>query len=155
MDPSESLFSLKGKTAFITGGARGLGFAMACALARAGAKIAFNARSGESVDRGLAAYSASGVSAAGYVCDVTDEAGMNELFRRVAEEVAPVDILLNNAGVINRVPMTEMEAADFRRVVDTDLTGPFIAAKAVIPSMIERGGGKIINVCGIMSEVVR
>lgn len=155
MELSESLFSLKGKTSFITGGARGLGFAMACALARAGAKIAFNARSGESVDRGLAAYSASGVSAAGYVCDVTDEAGMNELFRRVAEEVAPVDILLNNAGVINRAPMIEMEASDFRRVVDTDLTGPFIAAKAVIPSMIERGGGKIINVCGIMSEVGR
>ncbi len=152
---SEKLFSLEGKAAFITGGARGLGFAMACGLARAGAKIAFNARSEESVERGMAAYRTKHIDALGYVCDVTDEAGVKKLFARVEKELAPVDILLNNAGIINRVPMTEMAAADFRRIVDTDLTGPFITAKTVIPSMIKRGGGKIINVCGIMSEVGR
>lgn len=152
---SKGLFSLDGKIAFITGGARGLGFAMGCGLAEAGAKIAFNARSKESVEKGIEAYSAKGITAKGYVCDITDEEGVKKLFACVFKDLGSVDILLNNAGIINRVPMIEMEAADFRRVIDTDLTGPFIAAKNVLPSMIKNGGGKIINVCGIMSEVGR
>lgn len=152
---SKNLFSLKGKAALVTGGARGLGFAMACALAEAGSKIAFNAKSRESVEKGTQAYAAHGIEAKGYVCDVTDEAEVNGMFSRVNNDIGPVDILVNNAGIINRVPMVEMSASDFRLIVDVDLTGAFIAAKTVIPSMIQRGGGKIINICGIMSEVGR
>lgn len=150
-----NLFSLDGKGAFVTGGSRGLGFAMACALAEAGAKIYFCARSEESVEKGLNAYKAKGIDAKGYVCDVTCAPAIWWLFSEIENNISSIDILLNNAGIINRVPMTDMEAMDFRRVVDTDLVGPFITAKTIIPYMVRRGGGKIINVCGIMSEVGR
>ncbi|WP_455600044.1 gluconate 5-dehydrogenase [Cloacibacillus sp.] len=149
------LFSLEGKNAFVTGGARGLGFAMACGLAEAGAAVFFNARSEKSIAEGLAAYRRRGVEARGYPCDVTDEEAVAALFSNLCGEYGAIDILVNNAGIINRTPMTEMSAEEFRRVVDTDLTGPFIAAKSIVPLMIKRGGRKIINVCGIMSEVGR
>lgn len=152
---SVNLFSLKGKHAFVTGGSRGLGFAMACALAEAGAEILFCARSEESVEKGMEAYKTRGIDAKGYVCDVTSPTSVWWLFSEIENNGGHIDILLNNAGIINRVPMTEMEAADFRRIVDTDLVGPFITAKTVITYMIKRRGGKIINVCGIMSELGR
>lgn len=150
-----ALFSLQGKTALITGASRGLGFAMACGLAKAGAIIAFNARSQDSVNKGLAAYKEAGVIAHGYVCDVTDEAAVHNTIVQIEKDISTIDILVNNAGIINRIPMVEMNAEDFRHVIDVDLTAPFIVAKAVIPSMIKNGHGKIINVCGIMSEVGR
>ena len=149
------LFSLQGKVAWVTGGSRGLGLAMARGLAEAGASIAFNARSRESVARGLEAYEMAGIEARGYVCDVTDEAAVKEAVARIIADLGAIDVLVNNTGVINRVPMDVMEAADFRHVVDVDLTGPFIVTKAVLPIMLGRGRGKIVNVCGIMSEVGR
>lgn len=151
----EELFSLKGKVAWVTGGAYGIGYAIAKAYAEAGAKIVFNCSRQETVERGLASYKEDGIEARGYVCDVTDEKAVKELVEKIEKETGPVDILVNNAGIIRRIPMTEMDAEEFRRVIDVDLTGPFIAAKAVIPSMIERGGGKIINVCSMMSELGR
>ena len=151
----EELFSLKGKVAWVTGGAYGIGYAIAKAYAEAGAKIVFNCSREETVERGLASYKEDGIEAKGYVCDVTDENAVKELVKKIEKETGPVDILVNNAGIIRRIPMTEMDAEEFRRVIDVDLTGPFIAAKAVIPSMIERGGGKIINVCSMMSELGR
>ncbi len=151
----EDLFSLAGKTAWVTGAAYGIGYAIAKAYAQAGAKIVFNCSRQETVDRGLEAYKKDGIEAKGYVCDVTDEEAVKKLLHTIEEEVGPVDILVNNAGMIRRIPMTEMEASEFRRVVDVDLIGPFIVSKAVIPSMIERGGGKIINICSMMSELGR
>ncbi|WP_257210404.1 gluconate 5-dehydrogenase [Actinomyces ruminis] len=150
-----SIFSLEGRTALVTGAVYGIGFAIAKALADAGATIVFNARSQESVDRGLAAYAAEGIDAHGYVFDVTDEDAVTEAVASISDEVASIDILVNNAGIIKRIPMTHMTAAEFRQVVDIDLNGPFIISKAVIPSMIERGGGKIINICSMMSELGR
>ncbi|MBQ9444108.1 MAG: gluconate 5-dehydrogenase [Lachnospiraceae bacterium] len=152
---TDNSFSLDGKVAWVTGAAYGIGYAIAKAYADSGARIVFNCSRQETVDRGLKAYEEDGIDAKGYVCDVTDEKAVEELVRRISEEVGPVDILVNNAGIIKRIPMTEMSAEDFRRVVDVDLTGAFIASKAVIPSMIERGGGKIINICSMMSEVGR
>ena len=152
---TDNSFSLDGKVAWVTGAAYGIGYAIAKAYADSGARIVFNCSRQEIVDRGLKAYEEDGIDAKGYVCDVTDEKAVEELVRRISEEVGPVDILVNNAGIIKRIPMTEMSAEDFRRVVDVDLTGAFIASKAVIPSMIERGGGKIINICSMMSEVGR
>ena len=148
-------FSLEGKVALVTGGAYGIGFAMAEALAGAGAKIVFNCRSQKNLDQALADYEAKGIKAAGYIADVTVEEQVTELVAKIETDLGPVDILVNNAGIIKRVPMIEMGADEFRQVVDIDLVGPFICAKAVIPSMIKRGGGKIINVCSMMSELGR
>ena len=125
----QNLFSLEGKVALVTGAAYGIGFAIAEALARAGAEIAFNCRGQEHMDKALADYEAKGIKAHGYLCD--------------------------NAGIIKRIPMHEMSRAEFQQVIDIDLVGPFIMTKAVIPEMIERREGKIINICSMMSELGR
>ncbi|OAV71014.1 Gluconate 5-dehydrogenase [Bacteroidales bacterium Barb4] len=148
-------FSLKGKTAFVTGGSYGIGFSMASALAEAGATIVFNDLNDTLVRKGLDAYKEKGIAVHGYVCDVTDEKQVNDTVTRIEKEVGIVDILINNAGIIKRIPMHEMSAADFRQVIDVDLNAPFIVAKAVIPSMIKKGHGKIINICSMMSELGR
>ena len=151
----ENMFSLKGKVALVTGASYGIGFAIAKAFANAGATIVFNDIKQELVDKGLAAYEAEGIKAHGYVCDVTDENAVSEYIAKVEKEVGVVDILVNNAGIIKRIPMCEMSAAEFRQVIDVDLNAPFIMAKAVIPSMMKRGVGKIINICSMMSELGR
>ena len=148
-------FSLEGKVALVTGGAYGIGFAIAAALAGAGAKIAFNCRSQSNLDKALADYEAEGIDARGYIADVTDEAQVKELVEKIEVDLGPVDILVNNAGIIKRIPMLEMSTEEFRQVVDIDLIGPFICAKAVIPGMIKKGHGKIINICSMMSELGR
>lgn len=148
-------FSLKGKVALITGASYGIGFAIATAMANAGATIVFNDRNEEALNRGLAAYEGFGIKAHGYICDVTDEEAVQAMISKVEAEVGVIDILVNNAGIIKRIPMLEMSAKDFRQVVDVDLNGPFIVSKAVIPGMIKKGGGKIINICSMMSELGR
>jgi len=150
-----NIFSLKDKIALVTGGSYGIGFAMASALSEAGATIVFNDLKQELVDAGLAAYKEKGVAACGYVCDVTNEDAVNEMVTTIEKEAGVIDILVNNAGIIKRIPMIEMSAADFRQVIDVDLNAPFIVAKAVIPGMIKKGGGKIINICSMMSELGR
>ena len=150
-----NMFSLEGKVALVTGASYGIGFAIAKALAKAGATICLNDLKQEFVDKGLAAYEAEGIKAHGYVCNVCDEDGVNALVKQIEEEVGVIDILVNNAGIIKRIPMCEMSAADFRQVIDVDLNAPFICAKAVIPSMIKKGHGKIINICSMMSELGR
>ena len=152
---SKNSFRLDGKIALVTGASYGIGFAIAKALSAAGATIVFNDIRQDLVDKGLAAYKAEGIDAHGYVCDVTDEAAVTEFVAKVKEEVGPINILVNNAGIIMRIPMLEMSAAQFRKVIDIDLNGPFIMSKAVIPGMIEQGGGKIINICSMMSELGR
>ena len=149
------IFSLKGKTAWITGGSYGIGFAIAQALHEAGAAIVFNDINQELIDKGLDAYKTAGIPARGYVCDVTDENAVNTLVAKIEKEAGVIDILVNNAGIIKRIPMVEMSAADFRQVIDVDLNAPFICAKAVIPSMLKKGAGKIINICSMMSELGR
>ncbi|AZP05677.1 gluconate 5-dehydrogenase [Jeotgalibaca ciconiae] len=148
-------FSLKGKVALVTGASYGIGFSIASALGQAGAKVVFNDINQELVDSGLAAYKEAGLEAYGYVADVTNEEAVAALIKQIEEEVGTVDILVNNAGIIKRIPMVEMTAAEWRQVIDIDLTGPFIMAKAVIPAMIEKGHGKIINICSLMSELGR
>lgn len=149
------MFCLEGKVALVTGASYGIGFAIASSLAKAGAKIVFNDIKQELVDKGVEAYKAEGIEAKGYVCDVTSEEQVNAMVAQIEKEVGVIDILVNNAGIIKRVPMTEMSAAEFRQVIDVDLNAPFIVAKAVIPSMIKRGAGKIINICSMMSELGR
>ncbi len=148
-------FSLEGKVALITGASYGIGFEIAKAFHEAGAIICFNDRNQETLDRGYANYKEAGIEAHGYICDVTDEAAVEKLVAQIKEELGGVDILVNNAGIIKRIPMHEMKAEEWRQVIDIDLTGPFICSKAVIPGMIEKGHGKIINICSMMSELGR
>ena len=150
-----NMFDLTGKIALVTGGAHGIGFEIAAGLAAHGATVCFNCSSERSLEKGLAAYAAAGIKAYGYVADVTNEEQVTALVAKIREEVGIIDILVNNAGIIKRIPMLEMSAADFRQVVDVDLNGPFICSRAVLPGMIEKGHGKIINVCSMMSELGR
>lgn len=152
---AEVNFRLEGKVALVTGAAYGIGYAMAKALARAGAKIAFNCRSQQHMDEALKNYEADGISVRGFIADVTDEAQVTKLIADIKTSLGTIDILVNNAGIIKRIPMTEMSKADFTQVIDIDLVAPFVMAKAVIPDMIAQGGGKIINVCSMMSELGR
>jgi gluconate 5-dehydrogenase len=151
----DNKFSLEGKIALVTGASYGIGLAIASGFAKAGATIVFNDIKQELVDKGLAAYKENGIHAKGYVCDVTNENQVNETVARIEKEVGVIDILVNNAGIIKRIPMIEMSAADFRQVIDIDLNGPFIVSKAVLPGMIKKGHGKIINMCSMMSELGR
>ncbi|MCH5223287.1 MAG: gluconate 5-dehydrogenase [Muribaculaceae bacterium] len=150
-----NMFSLDGKIALVTGAAYGIGLAIAKALAGAGAKIVFNCSRQETVDRGLKAYKELGIDAKGYVCDVTDEESVKNMIADIESNIGVIDILVNNAGIIKRIPMHETSVEDFRRVVDVDLVAPYICAKAVIPGMIKKGHGKIINICSMMSELGR
>ena len=149
------MFRLDGKVALVTGASYGIGFAIASGLAKSGATVVFNDINQELVDKGLAAYAEAGIKAHGYVCDVTNEDQVNEMVAQIEKEVGVIDVLVNNAGIIKRIPMHEMTAAQFRQVIDIDLNGPFIMAKAVIPSMMKKGHGKIINICSMMSELGR
>ena len=148
-------FDLTGKVSLITGASYGIGFAIATAMANCGATIVFNDIKQELVDKGLAAYKEAGINAHGYVCDVTNEDAVNEMVKKITAEVGHINVLVNNAGIIKRIPMLEMSAADFRKVIDVDLNAPFIVSKACIPGMIEKGHGKIINICSMMSELGR
>ena len=148
-------FSLQGKVALVTGGAYGIGFAIASALANAGAKIAFNCRSEAHMDQALADYKAAGIEAHGYIADVTDEAQVKDLVAAIEKSLGTIDILVNNAGIIKRIPMCEMDVKEFEQVIDIDLVAPFIMSKAVIPGMLKKGHGKIINICSMMSELGR
>lgn len=148
-------FRLDGKVALVTGASYGIGYGIASAFAAVGAKIVFCDIKQEFVDKGIASYKADGIDAKGYVCDVTNEAMVQEMVKKIEAEVGVIDILVNNAGIIKRIPMTEMSAEEFRQVIDVDLNAPFICAKAVIPSMIKKGHGKIINICSMMSELGR
>jgi len=148
-------FSLDGKTALVTGASYGIGFAIAKGFASAGARILFNELNEELADKGIQAYKAVGIDAKGYVCDVTDESAVRAMIAFIESEVAPVDILVNNAGIIKRTPMHEMEEKDFRSVINVNLVAPFVVAKAVLPGMMARGKGKIINICSMTSELGR
>lgn len=148
-------YDLTGKVALVTGASYGIGFAIAKGLASAGATIVFNDRKEDLVEKGIEAYKEEGIKAYGYVCDVTDEDAVEELIKKIENEIGIVDILVNNAGIIKRIPMCEMKAAEFREVIDVDLNAPFIMSKAVIPGMIKKGHGKIINICSMMSELGR
>lgn len=148
-------FSLSGKIALVTGATYGIGFAIAKAYAKAGATIVYNDINEELLEKGRKAYEEEGIEAYGYVCDVTDESAVNAFIAEVEKKIGTIDILVNNAGIIKRIPMCEMSAEEFRQVVDVDLNAPFIVSKAVIPGMIKKGHGKIINICSMMSELGR
>lgn len=150
------MFSLKGKTALVTGATRGLGMAMANGLGAAGARLVVNGVSSqEKIDEAVAAYAAAGFDAFGYRFDVTDENEVAVAVEKIEANVGPIDVLINNAGIIRRVPLLEMPLDEWELVLKTDLTSAFVVSKAVVKRMISRGGGKVINICSMMSELGR
>ncbi|KAA3437025.1 gluconate 5-dehydrogenase [Rufibacter hautae] len=149
------LFDLTGKVALVTGATHGLGMAMATALGKAGATLVVNGNTPEKMECALEQYRQQGLDVKGYLFDVTNEELAKENIARIEQEVGPIAILVNNAGMIQRTPALEMEVADFRKVLDVDLTGPFIMSKTVGKYMVERRAGKIINICSMMSELGR
>ncbi len=153
---SIKLFDLTGKIALVTGATHGLGMAMAKGIGNAGAKIIVNGSSSQQkLDDALLKYKKEGIEAYGSLFDVTDENAVKAALSKIEAEVGPIDILVNNAGIIKRTPIVDMEVADFKAVIDVDLVGPFIVSKHVVKGMISRGGGKIINICSMMSELGR
>jgi len=152
---SIKLFDLTGKTALVTGGTHGLGMAIATGLARAGARIIINDVFADKLEASKLEYAKLGINIHTYVMDVTNEEEVDKTIPQMEKEVGPIDILVNNAGIIKRIPILEMKAEEFRQVLDVDLTGPFIMSKAVARGMVARGGGKIINMCSMMSELGR
>ena len=153
---SINLFDLTGKVALVTGGTHGLGQAMATGLGNAGAILVINgASSQEKLDAAVSAYKNLGITAHGYLFDVTNEEAVKQSIALIEKEVGVIDILVNNAGIIKRIPLEDMEVADFEEVIKVDLISPFIVSKHVVKGMIARKQGKIINICSMMSELGR
>ena len=148
---------LKGKVAVVTGGTRGIGFEIVKKFLEAGAKVALFGSRQETVEKALAKLKEEKADAEvmGLCPSLGEYSEVEKAIQEVKDTFGQIDILVNNAGIIKRIPMTEMDVEDFRRVVDVDLIAPYICAKAVIPGMIKKGHGKIINICSMMSELGR
>lgn len=152
---SLQLFNLSGKRALVTGGTHGLGMAIARGLGEAGAELIVNDIFSEKLVKAEKEYTDAGLKVHTYEFDVTKEEQVEEYVERIEKEVGPIDILVNNAGIIKRIPILEMKVEEYQQVLDIDLVGPFVMSKQIAPGMIERGHGKIINMCSMMSELGR
>lgn len=147
----QQLFDLTGKVALITGGTHGIGLAIGKILGKAGAKICVNDLSVEKLENCKKEYNAEDIDVFTLMFDVTDEASVDKGITLIEKEVGEVDILVNNAGIIKRIPILDMPVADFRQVIEVDLVAPLIVSKRIVPGMIEKRSGKIINMCSMMS----
>ena len=147
----QELFDLKDKVALVTGGTHGIGMAIGKALGKVGARICVNDIDQAKLESAKAEYAADGIDAFTLTFDVTDEADVDAGISRIEEEVGVIDILVNNAGIIKRILILNMPVEEYKQVIDVDLIAPFIVSKRVAPGMIKKGGGKIINMCSMMS----
>lgn len=145
------LFDLKGKVALITGGTHGIGMAIGKLLGQAGAKICVNDISDEKLKSCKSEYKNPGIDVYAINFNVTDEADVDRGISLIEREVGAIDILVNNAGIIKRIPILDMDLKDFKQVIDVDLVAPLIVTKRVVPGMIEKREGKIINICSLTS----
>ena len=147
-------FRLNGKIALVTGGGKGLGKAMATALAEAGADVALAGRTLASCEEAAAEIAAaSGRRAKAFAVDVTRSDEVTRVAADVAQSLGPIDILVNNAGNNIRGATHELTEADWDSVIDTNLKGPFLCARAIGPAMVKRGWGRIINLGSILSVI--
>ena len=146
-------FDLSGKVALVTGGTRGLGEVAALALAKAGADIAVCGRNKDDLKRVSSAVTKTGKSAEGVYLDVTSAESVRDGVERILQHFGKIDILVNNAGVNHRVPVLEYDEDAWDMVINTNLRGYFLVAKAVVPQMIEHGYGKVINMSSILGTV--
>ena len=149
------LFDLSGRTALVTGSSRGIGLTLARGLAHAGARIVLNSRSAQRLTSVARELHAEGVDVEIAAFDVTDEVAVDAAVTRIETEVAPIAILVNNAGMQLRRPLQDFSNADWHRLLETNVTSAFLVGRAVGTRMLERGAGKIINVCSVQSELAR
>ncbi len=148
-------FDLSGKIALVTGAYRGLGFAIATGLARAGATVVLNARKADAVDEAAQALREQGLAADTSVFDVTDRAAVRAAVTAIQAAHGGVDILFNNAGIQRRGALVDFSQSDWDAVIATNLTAPFIVSQAVLPGMIANRRGKIVHIASLMSEMAR
>jgi len=147
----QDLFDLSGRVALITGGTHGIGLAIGKVLGQAGAKICVNDISEDKLESCKADYAEVGVDVYTLKFDVTNEEEVDKGITKIEQEVGEIDILINNAGIIKRIPILDMPIADFKQVIDIDLVAPLVMSKRVAPKMIAKRSGKIINMCSMMS----
>ena len=147
----EKLFDLTGKIALVTGGTHGIGMAIGVTLGQAGAKICINDINDEKLESCKSEYAKAGVEVYTINFNVTDEQAVDKGVSQIEEEVGDISILVNNAGIIKRIPILDMPVSDFKEVIDIDLVAPLIMAKRIAPKMIAKKEGKIINLCSMMS----
>lgn len=147
----KELFDLTGKVALVTGGTHGIGLAIGLLLAKAGARVCVNDLQDEKLTNCKDEYKKEGLEVYTLKFDVTDEKDVDRGITQIENNVGPVDILVNNAGIIKRIPILEMAVSDYKQVIDVDLVAPLILSKRVAPNMIRKRGGKIINMCSMMS----
>lgn len=142
-------FEFQGRTVLITGGSRGLGLVMARQLVDQGARVAICARDREEVERARTELAASGAEVMGLECDVSNRAAIEQTVQAVRERWGGVDVLINNAGVIQVGPQQEMELEDYEHAMAVHYWGPLYATLAVLPEMRRRGAGRIVNISSI------
>ncbi len=146
---NKNMFDLTGKVALVTGASYGIGYAIAKGFAGAGAKIVFNDINQELVDKGVAAYKADGIDATGYVCDVTDEAAVNELVAKIEKEVGVIDILVNNAGITRDGLMVRMDEEIYDMVIRINQKSVFNMTKLCGAVMMRQKSGRIVNLASV------
>jgi len=152
---SHDLFDLTGKIALITGSSGGLGLVLARGLGKAGARIILNGRNSSKLDQAVAQLSKQNITVSGNAFDVTKSREITQQVEKIEEDIGPIDILINNAGIQHRGDLAEIEEDDWRSVIETNLTAPFLVSKQIVKSMIRNKAGKIINICSLMSEASR
>lgn len=146
-------FGLEGKKAMVTGSSKGLGEAAAMALAKAGADIAVCGRNRADIVRVVDRIKTTGRRSAGFVLEVTSTETVETGVAQILAHFGRIDILLNNAGTNHRVPVLEFPEEEWNRVINTNLKGYYLVAKAVVPQMIENGYGKVINMSSILGRI--
>jgi len=151
----DNLFNLSGKTALITGSSRGLGYIMAKGLGSAGAKIILNGRNEERLEKAVNQLKKEGLNIDGHSFNITKKQEIEEKISLIEKETGPIDILVNNAGIQKRALLIETDESLWREVIETNLTGAFLVSQQIVKGMIDRGSGKIINICSLQSELGR
>lgn len=154
-EPDRSPFDLSGRRALVTGSSRGLGYAMAQGLARAGAEVVLNGRDTEALGQAAADLADAGAKVSALAFDVTSPDSVEEAIEHCESQIGPIDILINNAGIQIRGPLETYRVDDFERMLSTHVVATFSVSQAVAKHMIARGRGKIINICSILTNVAR
>jgi gluconate 5-dehydrogenase len=151
----KNIFSVEGKTAIVTGATGGLGFTFVRGLAMRGARVVMNGRNLDKLDQKIEILRKEGLEGYAYPFDVTNSDQVNHSVQRIEDEIGPIDILVNNAGITIRAPLEDYRDEDWVKVISTNLTGPYLIAKAAAKYMIKRRKGKIINIGSVQSELGR
>ena len=150
-----NLFDIRDLTILITGSTQGIGFGLARGFAEGGAKVYLNGRSQEKIDQAMEQLESEGLEAHFAGFDVNSKEQIHDGVEKILSESGKLDVLINNAGIIRRANLEDLDQADFEEVIKTDLTAPFLISQIVVKSMIKNQRGKIINICSLMSEIAR